>query len=160
LVESFPKGRRGLQVGRENIVKMVRSSIQDIPGEFQDKKEVFCLDCVIAERKAFLSKQKLSYTARFKVDDTAKEVTFTEMLKEESSGLGAGGTDDMSPGFSFRKSSSSSGPGGLEGVVDQQSSLFGKKYDYTFDYKKVRATVKEAAETEGYSFIYKIWGKL
>lgn len=147
-------------MGRENILQMVKSSIQDIPGEFQDKKEVFCLDCVIAERKTFLSKQKLSYIARFRVDDSSKEITFTEMLKEEKSGLGAGGTDDISPGFSFRKSSSSSGPGGLEGVVDQQSSLFGKKYNFAFDYKKVRAAVKEAAEREDYSFIYKIWGKL
>ncbi len=149
-----------LQVGRESMIQMVREKIQDIPGDFQDKKEVFCLDCVIAERKAFLSKQKLSYTARFRVDDVAKEVTFTEMLKEVKSGLGTGGADDISPGFSFKKTSFSSGPGGLEGIVDQQSSLFGKKYNYTFDYKKVRSAVKEAAEAEGYSFTYKIWGKL
>lgn len=147
-------------MGRENILQMVRSSIQGIPGEFQDKKEVFCLDCVIAERKAFLSKQKLSYTARFRVDESTKEVIFTERLKEEKSGLGAGGSDDSSPGFSFRKSSFSSGPDGLEGIVDEQSSMFGKKYDYTFDYKKVRTAVKEAAQAEGYSFTYKIWGKL
>ncbi|GAB6280363.1 MAG: ribonucleoside-triphosphate reductase [Thermovirga sp.] len=163
MIESAPGGFKkegGVQVSRENIIQIVKSKIQDIPGDFQDKKEVFCLDCVIAERKAFLSKQKLSYTARFRVDDAVKEVTFAEMLKEEKSGLGAGGADDMSPGFSFRKSSFSSGPGGLEGVVDQQSSMFGKKYDYTFDYKRVRTAVKEAAEKEGYSFIYKIWGKL
>lgn len=147
-------------MGRESMIQMVREKIQDIPGDFQDKKEVFCLDCVIAERKAFLSKQKLSYTARFRVDDVAKEVTFTEMLKEVKSGLGTGGADDISPGFSFKKTSFSSGPGGLEGIVDQQSSLFGKKYNYTFDYKKVRSAVKEAAEAEGYSFTYKIWGKL
>lgn len=144
----------------ESIVQKVREGIKGIPGYFENKKEVFCLDSIIAERKAFLSKQKLSYTARFRVDDIAKEVTFTEMLKEEKSGLGAGGMDDLSPGFSFKKTSFSSGPGGLEGVVDQQSSLFGKKYDYTFDYKKVRAAVKEAAEAEGYSFTYKIWGKI
>lgn len=147
-------------MSRESIVQKVREKIAGIPGDFQDKKEVFCLDCVIAERKAFLSKQKLSYTARFRVDDAAKEVTFTEILKESKSGLGAGGADDISPGFSFRKSSVASGPGGLEGVVDQQASLFGKKYDYTFDYKRVRAAVRETAEEEGYSFTYKIWGKL
>lgn len=152
--------KRGLKMSRESIVQKVREMIKGIPGDFEDKKEVFCLDSVIAERKAFLSKQKLSYTARFRVDDMAKEVVFTEMLKEQKSGLGAGGMDDLSPGFSFKKTSFSSGPGGLEGEVDQQSSLFGKKYDYTFDYKKVRAAVKEAAENEGYSFTYKIWGKI
>ncbi|HDQ93483.1 MAG TPA: ribonucleoside-triphosphate reductase [Synergistetes bacterium] len=147
-------------MSRESVLEKVKERISDIPGSFVDKKEVFCLDCVIAERKAFLSKQKLSYTARFRVDDPSKEVTFTEMLKEVKSGLGAGDSDGMSPGLSFRKSKVSSGTGGLEGVVDQQSDLFGKKYDYTFDYKKVRSAVKEAAESEGYSFTYKIWGKI
>ena len=147
-------------MSRESIVQKVRENIKGIPGAFEDKKEVYCMDVVIAERKAFLSKQKLSYTARFRVDDAAKEVTFTEMLKEQKSGFGAGGMDDVAPGFSFKKTSFSSGPAGLEGAVDQQSSLFGKKYDYTFDYKKVRAAVKEAAEAEGYSFTYKIWGKI
>ncbi|MDO9508936.1 MAG: ribonucleoside-triphosphate reductase [Thermovirgaceae bacterium] len=147
-------------MSRESIAQKIREKTHGIPGEFQDKKEVFCLDCVIAERKVFLSKQKLSYTARFRVDDAAREVSFTEMLKEVKSGLGAGGADDLSPGFSFKKTSFSSGPGGLEGVVDQQSSLFGKKYDYTFDHKLVRSAVREAAESEGYAFNYKIWGKI
>jgi len=147
-------------MSREIIVRKIIEKTSGLPGNFQDKKEVFCLDCVIAERKAFLSKQKLSYTARFKVDESAKDVSFTEMLKEEKSGLGAGGLDESGPGFSFTKSSVSSGAGGLEGVVDQQSSLLGKKYDYSFDYKLVRSAVKEAAEGEGYTFTYKIWGKL
>ena len=147
-------------MSREKVLQRVAEKIKDVPGTFVDKKEVFCLDSVIAERKAFMSKQKLTYTARFKVDEGSKEVTFTEMLKEEKSGLGAGGLDDPGPGLSFRKSKVSSSTEGLEGVVDQQASLFGKKYDYTFDYKRVRSAVKEAAESEGYSFTYKIWGKL
>lgn len=147
-------------MSKESVLEKVTESIRDVPGNFVDKKEVYCLDCVIAERKAFLSKQKLTYTARFKVDDNKKEVTFTEMLKEMKSGLGAGGSDDLSPGLSFKTSKVSSSTQGLEGVVDQQASLFGKKYDYAFDYKKVRSAVKEAAESEGYSFTYKIWGKL
>ncbi len=147
-------------MSREKVLEKTTERIRDIPGNFEDKKEVYCLDCVIAERKAFLSKQKLTYTARFRVDDNNKEVTFTEMLKEQKSGLGAGGSDDLGPGLSFRTSKVSSSAQGLEGVVDQQATLFGKKYDYTFDYKKVRSAVKEAAESEGYSFSYRIWGKL
>jgi len=81
-------------MGRESIAQKIRDKIKDIPGEFRDMKEVFCLDTLIAERKAFLSKQKLSYTARFKVDETAKVVTFTERLKEERSDLGAGSLDE------------------------------------------------------------------
>ena len=147
-------------MGRENIAQRIREKLKNIPEEFKDMKEAYCLDTVIAERKAFLSKQRLSYIARFKVDETAKEVTFTERLKESRSGLGAGDPDDTGPGLSFKKNTVSSGVDGLEGIVDQQSTLFGKKYDYSFDYKLVRSTVREVATSEGYSFTYKIWGKL
>jgi len=142
------------------ILHKLQEELQGVPGMFERKKDVFCLDAVIAERKAFLSKQKLSYTARFRVDEAAGEVSFTERLAETKSGFGAGGSDDLSPGFSFKKTSTTSTMEGLEGVIDEQSNLFGKQYSYTFDYKRVRSAVKKAAESEGYSFRYKIWGKL
>ncbi len=144
---------------QERILQRVRERLPDGIGEFQSKKEVFSLECVIAERKAFLSRQKLLYTARFRVDEDAREVRFTEMLTERKSGLGAGGSD-LGPGVGSKKSSFAAGTGGLEGVVDERSSLFGQKYDYTFDYKQVRSAVKEAAEAENYAFNYKIWGKV
>lgn len=147
-------------MSEEKILRKVQDALGELPGNFERKKEVFCLDVVIAERKAFLSKQKLSYTARFRVDEAAREVSFNEKLEEQKSGFGAGGIDDISPGFSFKKTSTKSTMEGLEGVIDEQSTLFGKQYSYTFDYKKVRAAVKQAAESEGYSFRYKIWGKL
>lgn len=147
-------------MSEEIILRKVQEALGELPGNFERKKEVFCLDVVIAERKAFLSKQKLSYTARFRVDEAAREVSFNEKLEEQKSGFGAGGIDDISPGFSFKKTSTKSTMEGLEGVIDEQSTLFGKQYSYTFDYKKVRAAVKQAAESEGYSFRYKIWGKL
>ncbi len=144
---------------QERILQRVRERLPDGIGEFQSKKEVFSLECVIAERKAFLSRQKLLYTARFRVDEDTREVRFTEMLTERKSGLGAGGSD-LGPGVGSKKSSFAAGTGGLEGVVDERSSLFGQKYDYTFDYKQVRSAVKEAAEAENYAFNYKIWGKV
>lgn len=144
---------------QERILQRVRERLPDGIGEFQSKKEVFSLERVIAERKAFLSRQKLLYTARFRVDEDAREVRFTEMLTERKSGLGAGGSD-LGPGVGSKKSSFAAGTGGLEGVVDERSSLFGQKYDYTFDYKQVRSAVKEAAEAENYAFNYKIWGKV
>lgn len=147
-------------MSEETVLRKIQEGLQGIPGTFERKKDVFCLDTVIAERKAFLSKQKLSYTARFRVDESTREVSFTEKLDERKSGLGVGGSDDISPGFSFRKTSTNSTMEGLEGVIDEQSTLFGKQYSYTFDYKRVRAAVKQAAESEGYSFRYKIWGKL
>jgi hypothetical protein len=148
------------EMKQEAIFGTVQEKLKEITGDFKEKKGVFSLDFVIAERKAFLCRQKLLYTARFRVDDDAREVTFTERLTERKSGFGAGGADDIGPGVGWKKSSFAAGTGGLEGVVDQQSSLFGKKYNYTFDYKRVRSAVKEAAETENYAFNYKIWGKV
>ena len=62
------------------------------------------MEAVIAERKAFLSKKKLTYICRFKVDEPAKEVRFFEMLKESGFGVASGGCDgEMSSGFGFKK---------------------------------------------------------
>ncbi|MCX7828036.1 MAG: hypothetical protein N2315_02390 [Thermanaerothrix sp.] len=144
----------------ENILKAAQDAISSVNGKFEKKGDVFCLNVMIAERKAFLSKQSLWYTARFKVDEASKQVTFTEMLEERKSGLGAGDLDGISQGFSFKKTVTKSGTDGLEGFIDEQSDLFGKKYSYSFDHKAVREAVRRAAEAEGYSFKYSIWGKL
>lgn len=112
---------------------------------------------LIAERKVFLSKKKLEYIAKVSVDEESKTVTFTEMLKESGSGLSSGGYgDDMSPGFGFKASSYSSGMSGRSGSIEEQSKLFGKDYNYDFDYSKVRNSVKKAAEVGGYKFSYHI----
>lgn len=147
-------------MSESQIVPTVQSLLQGLPGAFEAKGDVYCLEAVIAERRAFLSKQKLSYTARFRIDEALKEVRFTEQLVERKSGLGAGNPDGLSPGLSFKKTRTHSTPEGLEGVIDEASTLFGEQYAYTFDYKRVRAAVKEAAEKGGYAFRYQIWGKI
>ena len=40
------------------------------------------------------------------------------------------------------------------------SNLFGKKYTYSFDYKKIREALKEEAQKTGYSFSVKLIEKL
>lgn len=142
------------------IHQKVEELLKGIPGTFEAKNGVYCLDTIIAERKVFFTKQRLNYTARYKIDENSLLVTFTEKLEERKSGFGAGGTDDITPGFSFKKSVVRSTTGGLEGAIDEQSTLLGKQYQYSFDYKKVRETIKQVAESQGYAFQYKIWGKL
>lgn len=142
------------------IHQKVEELLKGIPGTFEAKNGVYCLDTIIAERKVFFTKQRLNYTARYKIDENSLLVTFTEKLEERKSGFGAGGTDDITPGFSFKNSNVRSTTGGLEGMIEEQSTLLGKQYQYTFDYKKVRETIKEVAESQGYAFQYKIWGKL
>ena len=128
---------------------------KSIPADLKEKKGVYTLEFTVAERKAFLSKKKLTYSAKFRIDDAAKELRFTEMLKEASSGMSSGDSD-FGPGFGFKKESYKTGTEPREGAIDEQSTLFGKQYTYTFDFKQVRMAVEAAAAAAGYAFKYQI----
>ena len=109
------------------------------------------LEAVVAERKAFLSKRKLTYRCRLRVDDTARKVTYYEILLEKGSGLSSG-EGDAAPGFGFKKESYSVGGKSREGTIEEQSRLFGKDYAYRFDFAAVRREVERMAADAGYAF--------
>jgi hypothetical protein len=117
------------------------------------------LEKVVAERKSFLSKKKITYTCRLRVDDAERQVRFFEMLKESGFGVSTGGGDDMSPGFGFKKEVYGSSGKGRSGTVEEQSRLFGKDYSYTFDFGGFREAVRQAAEHAGYAFELKLLEK-
>jgi hypothetical protein len=127
-----------------------------LPAELAEKKGVFTLKCVVAERKAFLSKKKLEYIARFRIDESARQVRFTEMLMERGSGMSGGAGDDMAPGFGFKKETYSTGRGPRGGSITEQSDLFGKEYTYNFDFGAIRQTIEGMAAQAGYEFDYRI----
>ncbi len=130
----------------------------EIPAEINEDRGTHTLRFLVAERKAFLSKKKLEYIAKFRIDDQGKEVRFTEMLKVSGSGLssGSGGFDDVSPGFGFKKETYKTGAGPREGTIEEQSTLFGKDYNYRFDFKTIRPKLEELAKIAGYEFKYQI----
>ncbi len=130
----------------------------ELGGDMSEKKGIYTIEVQIAERKAFLSKKKLRYIAKFRIDDDNKQLKFTEMLAESGSGLSSGGgfDVDMSPGFGFKTESYNTLKGGREGTIEEQSSLFGKDYTYKFDYKATRAKFEALATSNGYSFKYQI----
>lgn len=120
------------------------------PGPLQPQKDgSLAMETLVAERKAFLSKRKLTYKCRLRVDDVARSVTFWEMLVEKGSGVSGG--DDMAPGFGFKKETYSTKGKELSGSIEEASSLFGKDFDYNWDYTVVRNMVRGAAEAAGYS---------
>ncbi len=123
--------------------------------EFSEKKGIMTVELTVAERKAFLSKKKLTYVARYRIDENAKEVHFTEMLKESGSGMSGGDFDD-SPGFGFKKETYSTGKGGRSGSIEEQSNLFGKKYSYSFDLGRIRSAIEKRVVEGGYTFIYQM----
>lgn len=130
---------------------------QSIPGaELKEKKDIYELSFIVAERKAFLSTQKLEYKAKFRVDDTNKVVKFTEMLKESGAGVSGGGGMDDTPGFGFHKESYKVGGGARDGTIEEQSNLFGKKYEYKFNWGAVKQNIEYIAKNAGYDFKYQI----
>ena len=129
-----------------------------VKGEWSEKKGLWKCSTVIAERKAFLSKKKLTYSCSIRIDETAKTVKFSEMLMESGSGLSTGGDfdSDMSSGFGFKKESYNTMNGPRQETIEEQSKLFGKDYSYTFNFGEVREGIKRAAEEAGYQFEYQI----
>lgn len=141
------------------MIETIRKELESYNGNWKDKKGVWEFSTVIAERKAFLSTKKLTYSARVKIDEEAKMVNYSEMLIEAGSGLSSGGFDGdsgMSSGFGFKTESYNTMNGGREGNIEEQSNLFGKKFEYKFDYKEIRTKIEEAAKSAGYKFEYQI----
>lgn len=132
-----------------DLLQSLQSYAKSIPADFKEKKGSCDLSFKVAERKAFLSKQKLTYQAKFRIDDQEKTVHFAEMLKEASSGMDAG--------MGFQTTSYSAGKGGQQNsVIEQQSIQFGKKYSYQFDFKTVRGQIERIANESGYKFEYQV----
>jgi hypothetical protein len=141
----------------------LRQTITDIgktiPGQFEVQKDGSSrMEAVIAERKAFLSKKKLTYICRFKVDEPAKEVRFFEMLKESGFGFSSGG-DEVSTGFGIKKETYNTFGNERTVSIEEQSKLFGKDYSVKFDFGAFRGAVRKAAEGAGYRFDVKLMEK-
>jgi len=98
-------------------------------------------EAVLAERKAFLSKKKLTYRCKARADEATRTVRFWEMLIEKGSGVSSGG-DDLAPGGGF--SAGTYKTGGKE--------RSGNDYDYTWDYAALRDSLRGVAEAGGYRF--------
>ena len=117
----------------------------------ENKKGHLALEFVVAEKKAFLSRKKLVYRCSVRIDDASKSVKFFEILKESGYGL-SGAADGAGPGFSFKKESWNTSGKERSGTIEEAASLFGEKYNYSFDYAAIRDTIKAAAAEAGYAF--------
>lgn len=136
-----------------NIVESIKQYAENIPAEFKEKKGAGQITFTVAERKVFLSNQKLTYQAKFRVEEHEKVIRFSEALLESSAGMSLGG-------MGFSSGSYKTGKGGVqESVFEQQSRLFGKKYEYRFDFKTIREKIESLAKEAGYDFQYQITAK-
>ncbi|HPK53921.1 MAG TPA: hypothetical protein PK114_05625 [Smithellaceae bacterium] len=121
-----------------------------------EKNGLVTVEYVVAERKFFLARKKLTYIAKYRIDESKRELRFTEMLKESACGFVGGWESGVSSGFSFKKESYSTWNGAREGTIEEQSSFFGKTYRYRFDFKEIRGTIEKKARDAGFSFHYQI----
>ena len=120
----------------EDIRKDLMELGKNYPKNFIEKRGgIFLLDFVVAQRKAFLRTDRLTYSSRLKIDDNKKEIAFYEILKETGAGVGAGGSDDFGSGFGFKVEKTKISGGMREGTIKEQSVLFGKKYEYPWKQK-------------------------
>jgi len=136
---------------KEDLVELGRN----YPKNFIEKRNnIFLLSFVVAQRKAFLRTDRLTYQCRLKVDDNKKEIIFFEILKESGAGVSTGGADDFGSGFGFKVEKVRINNRGRHGTVKEQSTLFGKKYNYEFNFEKIRQDVESIAEKYGFNFSY------
>lgn len=141
------------------LIEDLKKIIADIPAEIQEKNGLYSFEFLVAERKVFFSKKKLTYSAKFRINEESKEVKFTEMLKESGFGLSSGGESfdgEMSAGFGFKTESYNTLSGTREGTIEEQSDLFGKKYEYKFNFGSIRKKFEEKAQENNYNFSYQI----
>ncbi|MCX6560856.1 MAG: ribonucleoside-triphosphate reductase [Candidatus Aminicenantes bacterium] len=127
------------------LIDDIRAYAGSIGAECKDKHGKGELTRLVAERKAFLSKKKLVYSAKFEIDETAKTISFVEMLKESGAGLDGGS--------GFQTETYKTGAKTRQGMIAEQSVLFGKTYVYQFEFGKVPAEIRRLAEAAGYRFI-------
>ena len=137
-------------------IEEIQKLAESVSADLKEKKGVFTLTKTVAERRSFLSKKKLVYAAKISIDEIKKEITFSEFLKESGIGISAG-EDDLTPGFGFKKETYRTDALMRSGTIEEQSNLFGKKYDYNFDFSKIRNAVKELASRSGYTLNYKLF---
>ena len=101
--------------------KLIEASAS-MPAKLERQKDgSLTADVTVAERKAFLSKKKLQYKCRARVDDATHTVRFWEMLVESGSGISSGSTDfggGMSPGFGFKKETYKTSGKEREGTIE------------------------------------------
>ena len=124
---------------------------------WQVKGDLVTLSRVIAERKAFLSTARLEYVASVRVDDTHRELRFTELLKETGAGMSTGGSDfdsDLPTGFGVQRTSYNTRTDGITQNIEDQAARFGSSYRHDFPYQLVREQVAGLARAQGYGFRY------
>lgn len=152
------QGEAGAEEGKvpeqkeSRMKEALKRHLEVLGGEVEERGAVIEFTKVLAERRAFLSRKKLVYLARLRVDEKRRELHLTESLTETGRGLAA------ESGVGFKAETYRTGRGPREGGIAEQSKLFGKVYAYTFDFAAVRGAIERLAHQCGYTVQYCVTG--
>jgi hypothetical protein len=134
------------------LVRTIAEIAKTHGGEWTPQKDgSLRFETVVAERRKFFSRKKLTYICRLRVDESARQVRFFEMLRQSGFGLSGGG-DDPGPGVGFKKEVYGTSGKSRTAAIEEQSRLFGMDYRYTFDFGRLREALRRAAAEAGYGF--------
>jgi hypothetical protein len=142
---------------QSTLIDEIKQALAYMRGEWTEKKGLWSFSATIAERKAFLSKKKLTYSSKLRIDDQARTIHYSELLTESGSGISSdSGFDSGSTGFGFKTESYNTFGKARQGTIEEQSVLFGKDYSYQFDFSQARIKIQEIAARNNYVFEYQI----
>lgn len=137
------------------LIDDIKEYVSGTGGILSEKIGLWTFEAVIAERKSFLANKKLVYRFKFRIDDEKSELRYTEMLKESGVGISSGSDSEGTAGFGFKVERYSTGLGKpRQGTIEEQSNLFGKQYNYVFDFSTFRERIITIAKAYGYAPIY------
>lgn len=135
----------------------IKEHARTTTGKLVQARDVYVFEIVVAERRVFLSRTRLTYVARFRIDEERKELRFCEALKETGFGLSGGGGAGMTPGAGMKTETYRTGFGRpRDATIEERSALFGKRYVYAFDFSTFRDHLRQIAEGHGYTFRYQV----
>jgi len=129
------------------LIEELKSILPDSASLIRQKKDRFKISIVLAERRVFLSKKRLVYKGKLRINERKKEVLFSDYLRETSIGLCS------SSGFGFTRESFNTMKGIRKGSIEEQSRLFGKDYKYSFDFSVYRQKIEAVVRQHGYHLI-------
>ena len=83
------------------LIEEIKKIAEGKGAAFQEKKDSCRFEILLAERKAFLTSQKLVYKVSCKIVSSKNELRYSELLFEKGWGF-SGGDIDRTPGFGFK----------------------------------------------------------
>ena len=148
-----PEAEQAAEQAAPGVEGRLRALAESWQFSWSESGQEITITKVLAERSSVLARQKLEYRATIAIDDAKWQLRYRDSLKETSSGLSSGDSEDGA-GFGFSGGAyASSGAPGLGDDIAEQVVKYGKDYTFDFPYEQWREQVRMIAAETGYDFV-------